>query len=108
MSTATATGAICKRPDLGREGGEQDQREGGGDERRREGGEHRCEREALRQPRDQHVGGHPGRAADEQHHEERPTDEAGGLTEREHEDLREHDRDQQTGAERRPVVGSRS
>jgi hypothetical protein len=54
-----------KGADLGRDDAEQEQREGGGDERSRQGGEHRCEREALRQPRDQHVGGDPGRAADE-------------------------------------------
>ena len=36
--------------------------------------QHRRDRKRLRQPRDQHVSGHPGRAADEHHHEERPTE----------------------------------
>ena len=104
VSTAIATGAICSVPIWVVRAREQDQRERGGDERPRERGEHRCEREPLRQPRDQHMGGGSGRAADEQHHEERSADEPGGLAQREHEDLREHDRDQQARAERRPVA----
>ena len=107
MSTATATGADLQRPDLRREDAEQDQRERGGDERPGEGGEHRGERESLRQPRDQQMGGGSGRAADEQHHEERAADEPRGLAEREHEDLRQDDRDQQARAERLPVVDHR-
>ena len=100
-------GRDLQRADLGREGAEQDQREGGGDERPGERGEHRREGESLRQARDEHMGGGSGGAADEQHHEERASHEAGGLAEREDEDLREHDRDQQARAERRPVVDHR-
>ena len=91
MSTATATGAICSVPIWVVMTPSRISENGAATSAPGKGGEHGREGEPLRQPRDQYVRRRPGGSADEQHHEERATNEPGGFAQREHEDLREHD-----------------